>query len=177
MSVKKIVAFSLIVFTFLGCNMKKTVNTETVQGFELEKYLGKWYEIARFPNKFEKNLVGVTATYSKRPDGKIEVLNAGYQDSFDGELKEAKGKAKIPDPENPSRLKVSFFWFFYADYYVLELDTISYQYALVGSSTDDYLWILSRTPEMDETLYNQLAGKAKSRGYDVSKLYLVPQKK
>lgn len=157
--------------------MKKTVNTETVQNFELQKYLGKWYEIARFPNKFEKDLVGVTATYTAREDGKIEVLNAGYKNSLDGELKEAKGKAKIPNTENPSSLKVSFFWFFYADYFVMELDTVGYHYALVGSSTDDYLWILSRTPQMDETVYNRLVEKAKSRGYDVSKLYLVPQKK
>jgi apolipoprotein D and lipocalin family protein len=175
MSAKKIIAFLLIVFTFLGCNMKKAVNTETVQNFELKRYLGKWYEIARFPNKFEKDLVGVTATYSKCDDGKIEVLNAGYKNSLDGELKEAKGKAKILNPENPSSLKVSFFWFFYADYFVLELDTVGYNYALVGSSTDDYLWILSRTPQMDKTVYNQLVEKAKSRGYDVSKLYLVPQ--
>jgi len=166
----------LVTIILFSCDMKKTVNTETVKDFELNRYLGKWYEIARFPNRFEKELVGVTATYSLRDDGKIEVLNEGRKNSLDGELKQAKGKAKVPDASNTAALKVAFFLFFYADYYVMELDKENYQWALVGSSTDKYLWILSRTPQMDENIYNQLVESAKSRGYDVSKLYKVPQK-
>ena len=168
--------FLFITIIFISCGMKKTVNTETVKGLELDRYLGKWYEIARFPNRFEKELVGVTANYSMRDDGKIEVLNEGRKGDLNGELKQAKGKAKVPDMSNPAALKVSFFLFFYADYYVMELDMENYQWALVGSSTDDYLWILSRTPEMDSKIYNNILEKAKVRGYDVSKLYLVPQK-
>lgn len=174
---KWIVVIALSFPFFTGCNMKKTVNTETVQDFELNRYLGKWYEIARFPNRFEKDLVGVTATYSLLENGKIEVLNEGRKNTLDGDLKQAKGKAKIPDPSNPAALKVAFFLFFYADYFVMELDETNYQWALVGSSTDDFLWILSRTPEMDASVYNQLVEKAKERGYDISKLYKVPQKK
>lgn len=156
---------------------KSGVDNSVVKNFELEKFLGKWYEIARFQHRFEKGLVGVTADYSLREDGKIDVLNQGYEFTLDGKLKQAKGVAKVPDTEQPAKLKVSFFWIFYADYFVMELDSVNYQYALIGSSSDDYLWIMSRTPQMDETVYNRLVEKAKSRGYDVSKLYLVPQKK
>lgn len=85
------------------------------------------------------------------------------------------GTAKIPNPEEPGKLKVSFFWFFYADYYVLELDTVNYNYALIGSSSPDYLWILSRTPQMDPIVYHDLENRAKARGYDISKLIQVEQ--
>ena len=157
--------------------MKKTVNTKTVQNFELNRYLGKWYEIARFPNRFEKGLVGVTATYTLRKDGKIEVLNQGYKGSLDGKLKKATGKAKVPGLSDPAALKVAFFLFFYADYFVMELDEVNYQWALVGSSTDDYLWILSRKPLLEKDIYDKLVESAKKRGYEVGKLYVVPQKK
>ena len=176
---KKISLFTiLIMLFFVGCKMKNKSGVEysTVENFELNRFLGKWYEIARFQHSFEKDLVGVTATYSLRSDGKIDVLNEGFKNSLDGKLKQANGVAKIPDPEKPASLKVSFFWIFYADYFVMELDSVNYQYALIGSSSDDYLWILSRTPQMDEIIYNQLVAKAKSRGYDTSKLFLVPQK-
>lgn len=149
----------------------KTVVTE----LDIDKYLGKWYELARYDHRFERNLVGVSATYSMREDGKIKVLNAGYKDSLDGVFSEAIGKAKIPNMKEPAKLKVSFFWIFYGDYFVMELDE-DYQWALIGSSSDDYLWILSRTPHMDETLYEGLLTKLTKRGYDVSKLIKVPQK-
>ncbi|MCF8360992.1 MAG: lipocalin family protein [Prolixibacteraceae bacterium] len=139
--------------------------------FELEEYLGKWYEIARFDHKFERGLERVTATYSTRPDGKIKVLNQGYKD---GKLKKAEGKAKLASPETPRRLKVSFFLFFYAPYNILELDE-DYTYALIGSETDDYLWILSRTPQMETEKYQMLLEKAEERGYDTSKLIEVEQ--
>jgi lipocalin len=148
----------------------------TVKSLDLNRYLGTWYEIARFPHSFEKNLVGVTATYSLREDGKIKVLNQGYKNTLDGELSKAEGKAKIPDPLKPANLKVSFFWIFYAEYNVLELDE-NYQYAMIGSSSAKYFWILSRTPQMDDTTYEMLLEKAQKRGYDLSKLEKVPQKK
>ncbi|MDD4756046.1 MAG: lipocalin family protein, partial [Prolixibacteraceae bacterium] len=94
----------------------------TVKELNLERYMGRWYEIARYNHSFEKGLVGVTATYSLLPDGKITVVNQGYKNSIDGKLNVANGKAKQPDPSEPGKLKVSFFLFFYADYYVLELD-------------------------------------------------------
>lgn len=152
-----------------------TLDRSTVKQLELNRYLGTWYEIARFPHSFEKTLQGVTATYSLREDGKIKVLNQGYEGSINGPLKTAVGKAKVPDPSKPSRLKVSFFLFFYADYLVMELDP-DYRWALVGSKTDNFLWILSRTPQMDPAVYDKLVANAKKRGYDVSKLTKVQQK-
>jgi lipocalin len=149
---------------------------ETVKNVDLKRYVGKWYEIARFDHSFEKNLVGVTATYSFRDDGKIKVLNEGYKFTLDGKHSKATGKAKVPDLKEPGKLKVSFFWFFYADYEILELDTVNYQYALIGGGSPDYLWILSRTPQMAPETYNMLLQKAKDRGYDLSKLIKVAQK-
>ncbi|MFC2111586.1 lipocalin family protein, partial [Bacteroidota bacterium] len=126
------------------------INTKTVDKLEIEKYLGKWYEIARFPHSFEKGLVGVTATYSMRDDGKIKVLNQGYKNTLDGELSIAEGKSKIPNSNIPGRLKVSFFWIFYADYLVLELDNENYEWAVIGSRSSKYLWILSRKPQIED---------------------------
>ncbi len=151
------------------------IDTQTVNRLDLERYLGKWYEIARFPHSFEKDLVGVTATYSFGKKGRIEVLNQGYLRTLNGKLKKARGKAKRPDPEQPGRLKVAFFLFFYADYLVLELDTENYQWAMIGSSSPDYFWILSREPRMDNEIYQDLLERAGKRGYDLSRLEKVQQ--
>ncbi|MEI6089536.1 MAG: lipocalin family protein [bacterium] len=173
---------SLILLTPLvtSCNAKsekKELNLETVKNVDLQRYIGKWYEIARLDHSFERGLVGVTATYSFRDDGKISVLNEGYKLTLDGKHSKAEGKAKCPNPNEPGKLKVSFFWFFYADYNILELDTVNYQYVLIGGSSPNYLWILSRTPQMQPEIYEMLLQKAKDRGYDLSKLIKVEQKK
>ncbi|HBS85794.1 MAG: lipocalin [Bacteroidetes bacterium GWF2_38_335] len=153
------------------------IDKTTVKELNLEKFLGTWYEIARFQHSFEKDLVGVTATYSLKKNGRIEVLNQGYQYKLDGVHKKATGKAKQPDPVNkPGQLKVSFFLFFYAEYNILELDSENYQWALIGSNTPGYLWILCRKPVMDEELYKQLVEKARQRGYNVENLVKVEQK-
>jgi lipocalin len=167
----------LSLFFTLSCtdtNSQMLDNT-TVKELDLNRYLGKWYEIARFPHSFEENLVGVTATYSLRDDGKIKVLNQGYKNTLDGELSVAEGKAKIPNKLEPAKLKVSFFWIFYGDYNVLELDE-NYQYVMIGSSTDKYFWILSRTPQMAPEVYEMLLEKARKRGYNLDKLEKVLQK-
>ena len=162
---------------FTGCSgQKQMIDNSVVKKLDLQKYLGTWYEIARYDHRFERDLVGVTANYSMRPDGKIKVVNSGYKNTLDGEYSEAIGKAKIPDPENePAKLKVSFFWIFYGDYYVLELDK-DYQWAVIGSSTDKYLWILSRTPQMAPEIYTDLLKRIADRGYDTSALIKVKQK-
>jgi len=149
----------------------KKLDTGTVNSVNIQRYLGKWYEIARFPHKFEDGLEKVTAEYSIRDDGKIRVLNSGFNE--EGRLKTAEGKAYIPDPKDQSRLKVSFFWFFYGDYYILELDQKNYSWAMVGSSSEDFLWILSRTPKLDKEILEYLMENAAARGYDLSKLVLV----
>jgi len=150
------------------------VDTRTVDDLDIERYLGTWYEIARFPHSFERNLVGVTATYSLREDGKIKVVNRGYRRSLEGRPSKAVGKAKIPDKNDPARLKVSFFLFFYGDYFVLELDE-DYRWAMVGSSSPDYFWILSRTPQMDRETLGMLLENARRRGYDLDRLIMVEQ--
>jgi len=171
--------FVLVVAGFLSLNASNPtpmINKKVVTNLNIEKYLGTWYEIARFDHRFERGLVGVTANYSMREDGKIKVVNSGFKGSLSGKYTEAVGKAKIPDPiNNPAKLKVSFFWFFYADYYVMELDT-DYQWALIGSKSDKYLWILSRTPQLEKKLYDRLLNNLENRGYDVSKLIKVEQK-
>jgi len=151
------------------------IDKTVVKELDIEKYLGTWYEIARYDHSFERGLVGVTATYSHRKDGKIKVVNAGYKGTLDGQRSEAVGKAKIPNPAIPSKLKVSFFWFFYGDYFVLELDK-DYKWAVIGSSSDKYLWILSRRPQMNDELYQKILNGLTQRGYNVSQLIKVKQK-
>ena len=165
------------VLWIVSCSNKLTMNsidTSTVENLDIDRYLGTWYEIARFPHSFEKDLVGVTATYSLRNDGKIRVVNQGFKGSLQGKPSRAEGKAKIPDPGNPARLKVSFFLFFYGDSYVLELDE-DYQWAMIGSSSPKYFWILSRTPQMDDRTYQSLLENARGRGYDLEQLIRVEQ--
>lgn len=164
--------FIFFLMTACKTTAQSPLDQTVVKSLDLNRYLGTWYEIARFPHSFERNLQGVTATYSMRKDGKIKVLNQGYKNSLDGKLSKAVGKAKIPDPNQPSKLKVSFFLFFYGDYLVLELDP-DYQWAMIGSNSDDFFWILSRTPVMDPAVYNSLIENAKKRGYDISRIQRV----
>jgi lipocalin len=157
-------------------NQETMIDKTVVKELDLQKYLGTWYELARYNHRFERGLTGVTANYSIREDGKIKVLNSGYKNSLEGKFKQATGKAFIPDPDTePAKLKVSFFWNFYGDYYVLDLEE-NYQWAIIGSSSDNYLWILSRTPDMEPDLYRELLEKIKLRGYDISQLIKVEQK-
>lgn len=151
------------------------IDKTVVQELDIEKYLGTWYEIARFDHSFERGLQGVKANYTLRKDGKIKVINSGYKGSLSGKYAEAIGKAKIPNPKSePAKLKVSFFWIFYGDYFVLELDK-NYQWAVIGSSSDKYLWILCRTPQMETSTYAMLIENLENRGYKVNKLIKVKQ--
>lgn len=167
----------VLIALFVSCgrhtSQSQELDVSTVDELDLDKYLGTWYEIARFDHRFERNLEGVTATYSMRDDGKIKVVNQGYKGSLDGELDRAVGKAKITS--DPGKLRVSFFLFFYSDYLVLELDD-DYQWVLIGSSSPNYLWILSRTPQLGEETKQHILDKATSHGYDTSKLIWVKQK-
>ncbi|WP_372751039.1 lipocalin family protein [Labilibaculum sp.] len=167
---------SIINKGFTGCETQNLkIDNSSVRELDINKYLGNWFEIARYDNRFERGLVGVKANYLLRDDGKISVINTAYKDSLNGEYSQAIGKAKIPDPENePGKLKVSFFLFFYGDYYVMELDK-DYQWAVVGSSSDKYLWILSRKAHMEEELYQNLLSRLQKRNYDISKLIRIEQ--
>lgn len=144
---------------------------ETVsQKVDLNRYLGRWYEIARYDNAFQKDCVAATATYSMRHDGNISVLNQCRVSTLEGELRSAEGKAWVVDPETNAKLKVSFFWPFSGDYWIIELGE-QYEYAVIGHPSRKYLWILGRSPEMDEKTYqfimNALATK---HSYDPSLL-------
>lgn len=175
MKINVIFIIALLFFVNVCKSQNKMIDKTVVKELDIERYLGKWYEISRYDHSFERGLVGVTAYYSYREDGKIKVVNSGYKKTLNGQYSEVIGKAKISDSNIPSKLKVSFFWFFYADYFVLELDK-NYQWAVIGSSSDKYLWILSRTPQMEKSLYNELLTKISNRGYDVKKLIRVEQK-
>ena len=144
---------------------------ETVAALDVDRYMGLWYELARFDHRFERGMGCVTAFYERRSDGRIAVTNSGYRN---GCRKTARGKARVPDPSRPGRLKVSFFLWFYSDYYVLELSD-DYSYALIGSRSDRYLWVLSRTPYLPEKTRNRLLDRARRRGYDTSKLIWTSQ--
>lgn len=148
------------------------LDTQTVNSLDVSRFMGKWYEIARYEHRFERGMTHVTAEYTLLPEGKIRVVNRGLKK---GKAKEIVGKAKQPAPEDyPGRLKVSFFLWFYADYYVLDVDA-DYRYAIIGSSSDKYLWILSRTPQLSPTILDKLLKKIEARGYDLSRLVFVEQ--
>jgi apolipoprotein D and lipocalin family protein len=147
-------------------------NVQPVGRFQLERYLGHWYEIARLDHSFERGLTRVTADYSLRSDGGIRVKNRGYS-AGDKEWKEAEGKAYFAGPADKGHLKVSFFGPFYGAYVIADLDHENYQYSLVTGPTTSYLWILARTPELDETIKQRLVAKAAALGFDTSKLLFV----
>ncbi len=150
----------------------------TVPELDVKRYMGLWYEVARYENRFERGLVEVTAKYTLRPNGTIRVENRGYKRSLPYDIAQSStGRAKIPNPARPGELRVSFFLNFYSDYYVLELDKEDYSYALVGSSSDNYLWILSRTPQLSDENKKILLDAACRRGYDTEKLLWTEQTK
>ncbi len=151
---------------------EKFKTLEVVPHVELEKYLGKWYEIAHLPFRFEDGCTDITATYSLSKNGNVSVLNECLRD---GKLKQAKGKAKIVDKNTGAKLKVSFFWPFSADYWIIGLGK-EYDYAVVGTPNRKYLWILNRTPQMDDKLFSQLIESAKSKGLDLNRLIKTSHK-
>lgn len=161
----------LLATMLVGCTgMPKGV--EPVRGFALDRYLGRWYEIARLDHSFERGLTDVTATYSLRSDGGIDVVNRGY-DAAKGEWREAKGRAYfLGDPDEAS-LKVTFFWPFYGGYHVIALDRSHYRYALVSGPSREYLWILARERVLPEAVLRELLGIAQVNGFDTKALIYV----
>jgi len=146
---------------------------EVVPAVDLSRYVGRWYEISRLPNGFQKKCADtVTANYTMRGDGKIEVINRCRKAS--GEYATAKGKAKIVDKKTNAKLKVSFFWPFFGDYWILDLGP-NYEYAVVGEPGRKYLWILSRSPRMDEALYQQLLRKMAAQGFNTERMIRTSQ--
>ena len=149
-------------------------NVKPVDHFNADRYLGKWFEVARLDHSFERGLSKVSASYSLRDDGGIKVINRGY-DAQKQQWKEAEGKAYFVHGKDQGYLKVSFFGPFYGAYVVVELDQEGYQYSLVSGPDKSYLWILSRTPQMNPEVQKRLVKRAAALGYDTGKLIFVEQ--
>ncbi|MRI63455.1 hypothetical protein EDM00_05555 [Ornithobacterium rhinotracheale] len=165
-------AAAFLLFNLVGCvSIPKGV--QAVKGFEKEKYLGKWYEIARFDFKFEKNMKNVTAEYSQNADGSIKVVNRGFN-TKKNKWDEAVGKAKFVNEPTEARLKVSFFGPFYAGYNVVMMEP-DYENVLVMGNNTDYIWFLSRNKKMPEDVKQKFMQKAKDAGYDLSRLVWTEQ--
>ncbi len=165
-----ILSFVLLYSTSCTSNLKKSeVPLQTVPYVDLTKYTGTWYEIARFPHRFQEGCINTSATYTIRGDGKIDVLNKCQIGSPDGKFKTAHGVARIVDNKTNSKLKVTFFWPFSGHYWIIDLGK-DYEYAVVGHPDRKYLWILSRRPSMDEELYMNIIEKLKQQNYDTGRL-------
>ena len=168
---KHILIILLSMAASLSCLTAQELST--VPQVDLSRYAGTWYEIARLPNSFEKDLECVTATYTLKSNGKIGVLNKGYSARKD-KYQTAKGTALLADPAYPGRLKVTFFWPFYGNYYIIELDE-EYEFALVGDPSRKYLWILSRAPELEEAIIARLISQARDLGFAVEQMVRIRQ--
>jgi apolipoprotein D and lipocalin family protein len=147
----------------------------TVPSVNLDKYAGKWYEIASFPQRFQKGCFCTTAEYTVTDKGFVLVENRCNKDSIGGKESYIKGKAFVVANSGNAKLKVQFFWPFRAKYWIIELDT-DYNYAVIGHPNRKYLWILSRAPHMTAAIYEQILSQITEKGFDISKLKLTVQK-
>ena len=147
---------------------------DVVSSVDLDRYLGRWYEVARLENSFEKNCEGVTADYSRREDGLIRVVNTCRKGGADGPVETANGRARIVDPSTNAKLKVSFFGPFWGDYWIIDLKD-DYSRSIVGEPSGRYLWILSRTPALSDASLADAVAVAGAKGYDTTRLYFTRQ--
>jgi apolipoprotein D and lipocalin family protein len=174
-NVRKVIYFGLVLMGVFS--MARAADgdplLETVAKVDLSRYLGHWYEIAKYQNRFERKCErDVTATYAVRADGKISVVNRCT--THDGKVTESNGWAKVVDQETNAKLKVTFFWPFFGDYWIIDLGA-NYEYAVIGEPSRKYLWILSRSAKMDDAVYAGIAKRLKEKGYDASKLERMTQ--
>lgn len=162
-----LIAFCL---NFMTCSSTLTVDNSTVKHLDINRFMGRWYEIARFDHKFERNMQQVTTMYAIEKNGKVKIINQGIKKD---KWKTAEGKGKLTS--TPGLLRVSFWGPFYSDYRVMMLAP-DYSYALIGGNSDKYLWILSRTPQMSQDTCDLLLQEAQRRGYNINNLIWVEQK-
>jgi apolipoprotein D and lipocalin family protein len=173
--VRSPVASALVLALALaGCATTTTARLElpelqTVPHVELSRYLGTWYELASFPQSFQRGCTGSTATYSLRADGEVDVLNRCRKGSLSGPEDSAQGRARVADTSTNAKLQVSFFWPFWGDYWVIDLGP-DYEYAVVGHPSRDYLWVLGRAPTMDAAVYEGILGRLRVQGYELARL-------
>jgi apolipoprotein D and lipocalin family protein len=173
MKFKILLKMILTPFFLVGCtNLPEGL--KPVTGFEAERYLGKWYEIARLDHSFERNLTNVTAQYSPGESDEILVRNRGF-DKEKGKWREAKGVARFIGEKDVGSLKVSFFGPFWGGYHIIALDKEGYRYAMVSGPSRSYLWILSRDKHLEERILKELIGRAKQWGFETGELIFVGQ--
>ena len=164
------------VISFAGCTDETRHHPlAKVSRVDIKRYLGLWYEIARIDHSFQKDCVASTAEYSLRPDGFIKVVNKCRKKDIKGELASVEGKAWVIDKDTNAWLKVQFFWPFRGDYVIIDLDGKEYQYAVVGHPSRDYLWVLSRVPQMDDGTYREILRRISQQGYDINRIKKYPQ--
>jgi apolipoprotein D and lipocalin family protein len=159
----------MALMTPIGTAAAQEPELTVVSSVDLDRYLGTWYEIASYPAWFQRDCTAVTAHYSLRDDGLIRVVNSCRKGTPAGKLKQSKGRAKVVDRDSNAKLKVSFFWPFWGDYWIIDLDP-DYQWAVVGEPRRKYLWILSRAPTMDDATYHNIVDRLPGKGYDPDRL-------
>ena len=170
---------TVLILTMTACkdypvNRDLSRELKTVASVDLDRYTGRWYEIARFPNTFEEDCFAVTATYSKNLDGTIKVVNRCHEKAINGPENVAEGSARVVDTKTNAKLAVTFFWPFEGDYWILAL-AYDYIWVLVGEPSGKYLWILARTPKISDALRTELTGRLDAMGYNTRALYWTPQ--
>lgn len=177
-TLRRMAVLALAATLTTACSTAPPDGAEPVRDFELERYLGTWYEVARLDHRFERGLEDVTASYGKRDDGGVSVTNRGW-DTDDGEWNEVEGKAYFRGDSDVGSLKVSFFGPFYGGYHILSLDRAAADYglALVVGPSRGYLWILSRSPDVPEDRYQALVDQARGLGFPVEELIRVPHER
>jgi len=165
-----------LMISLAGCiDEKQYPPLSKVSKVDITRYLGLWYEIARIDHSFQKDCVASTAEYSLRSDGYIRVVNKCRKKDIQGDLAVVEGKAWVIDKDTNAWLKVQFFWPFRGDYVIIDLDERDYSYAVVGHPSRDYLWILSRTPQMKDYIYQGIISRIVAQGYNVEKIKRFPQ--
>ena len=165
--------FTVVLLFLLGCN-RVPDGIEPVSDFEVNRYLGTWYEIARLDHSFEKGLSNVTAQYSLRDDGGINVVNRGYSEE-DKEWRTAQGKAYFVGTQDKGHLKVSFFGPFYSSYVIFKLDKENYLYAYITGYNKEYLWLLARFPQVDKDIIQDFVATSDRNGFNTKDLIFVQQ--
>jgi apolipoprotein D and lipocalin family protein len=165
-----------LIFSLIGCIEDNNYPPlSQVAKVDINRYLGIWYEIARIDHSFQKGCVASTADYSLMPDGNIKVVNRCRKNSLEGEISSVEGKAWAKERNTNAWLKVQFFWPFRGDYVIIDLDEKEYRYAVVGHPSRNYLWILSRVPQMDDETYRELLNKISKQGFNLDRIKKYPQ--
>ncbi len=164
----RVSGITLLILLISSLSQAEIVPVRTVTSVDLTRYTGVWHEIARYPNFFQEGCRESTATYTLRPDGQMDIANHCIKGT-NGKHSEARGHAWLPDPADTAKLKITFFWPFQSDYWVIDLGE-NYDYAVVGTPDRKYLWVLARQPKLPAEIYTGILQRIKQQGFDPAKL-------